>query len=163
MTSSYRKLFPQIRDTLTFSKRTEDYSDRNFRKLYEEEFTKKMFCVSPLSYCTCQATPADPEPQSEPCSANVTPAQNKKSMFGAFKLKKSKSLQETVECGGYDNLTGGVNGTRPESSRDRLRKEKSHFHLLPLRFPKSRSNSSVVSGHNICGYMQLIRSFYSVR
>ena len=54
-------------------------------------------------------------------------------MFSAFKLKKSKSLQESVEDEiGYDNVK-------------LKRREKSHFHLLPLRFPKSSSNSSVVS------------------
>ncbi|OQR72771.1 hypothetical protein BIW11_10171 [Tropilaelaps mercedesae] len=89
----------------------------------------------------------DTEPQSEPCSASATPLQNKRSMFSAFKLKKSKSFQETVENGqhGYDNVADADAATRTDSSRERLRKQKPHFYLLPLRFPKSQSNSSVSS------------------
>ncbi|XP_022653090.1 uncharacterized protein LOC111246938 isoform X3 [Varroa destructor] len=93
---------------------------------------------------------ADNEPQSEPCSANATPVQNKRSMFRAFKLKKSKSLQETVEASesGYENVGSGTHGSgepQVDPSRELMRKEKFHFHLLPLRFPKSQSNSSVSS------------------
>lgn len=104
-----------------------------------------------LLYVLCQ-NGADNEPQSEPCSANATPVQNKRSMFRAFKLKKSKSLQETVEASesGYENVGSGTHGSgepQVDPSRELMRKEKFHFHLLPLRFPKSQSNSSVVSVH----------------